>query len=107
MLVQNRLNTHTHTSIRLEGPSPPFCGNGFDLKWPKVVFFTPEGEGEVEREKGDCFPPLEEEEEEDGDDEDKEVGVIFFISATRAEARFFTIVSRSDCFDLTPTGMKQ
>lgn len=59
----------------------------------------------MESEKGDCFPPLE---EEDGDDDDdKEVGVIFFISATRAEARFFTIVSRSDCFDLTPTGMKQ
>lgn len=69
-------------------------------------FFTTEGEEEAESEKGDCFPPFEEEEEaeeEDGHDEDKEVGVIFFISATRAEARFFTMVSRSDCLDLIPT----
>lgn len=43
--------------------------------------------------RGD-FTPFEEEEEEDGDDEDKEVGLIFLISATRAEARFFTMVSK-------------
>lgn len=55
----------------------------------------------MESEQGGRFPPLEE--EEDGHDEE---GLIFFISATRAEARFFTMVSRSDCLDLTPTGMK-
>lgn len=44
--------------------------------------------------RGDFTPFEEEEEEEDGDDEDKEVGLIFLISATRAEARFFTMVSK-------------
>lgn len=47
----------------------------------------------MESEERGGFTPLEEE-EEDGDDEDKEVGLIFFISATRAEARFFTMASK-------------
>lgn len=70
-------------------------------------FFTTEDEEEAEIEGLNCFPPLQEEEEEEDGDEDEEMGVIFFISATRAEARFFTMASRSECFDLTPTGMKQ
>lgn len=69
-------------------------------------FFTTECEEKVESEQRGGFTPLEEE-DEDGDDEDKEVGLIFFISATRAEARFFTMVSKWDCLDLTPTGMKK
>lgn len=56
-------------------------------------FFTTEDKEVAGSERENCFPALEEEEEEDRDDE---VGVIFFISATRAEARFFTMASRSD-----------
>lgn len=54
-------------------------------------FFTTEDKEVAGSERDNRFPALEE--EEDGDDE---VGVIFFISATRAEARFFTMVSRSE-----------
>lgn len=65
-------------------------------------FFTTEDKEVAGSEIENCFPALEE--EEDGDDE---AGVIFLISATRAEARFFTMVSRSEWFDWTPTGMNQ
>lgn len=73
----------------MEEPSPLFCRKGLDFRGFKVDFFTTEDKEVAGSERGNCFPALEEEEED-------EVGVIFFISATRAEARFFTMVSRSE-----------
>lgn len=96
LVLRQSLNAQTgaHTSILLEELSSFFCRKGFDLRGFRRDFFTTEDREVAGGEREKCFPALEE--EEDGEDEGREVGVIFFISATRAEARFFTMASRSE-----------
>lgn len=102
------LNTHTHTHaltiVFVEEFSPLFSRLGFEND-----FFTTDEEDEEETVKGDLFPPAEGRDKkgfpplEEGDD-DEEGDFILFISASKTEARFLTMVSRSDCFDLRARG---